>query len=69
MAGHLNVLLAERTDQPLISSLELVTRHTQVVWQKANEHGVKARPGAVMPPRDRKSPSNDADVPVRDPYI
>ncbi|KJA27109.1 hypothetical protein HYPSUDRAFT_131638 [Hypholoma sublateritium FD-334 SS-4] len=69
VADQINRAILKRTNQPLISSLELVTRHTQVVWQKANEHGVKARPGAVMPPRGRKSPSNDADILVRSPHI
>lgn len=57
----------ERTNQPLVSSLELVTRQTQLVWQLAHENGVKARPGSIMPPRgsSKTPPSEGSDNLVR----
>lgn len=41
----------ERTGRPLISSLELITRYTTVLWSYAHNHGIKPRPGAVVPPK------------------
>ena len=51
----------ERTGLPLVSSVELMTRYTHLLWQAANQHGVKARPGAVSPARSGKLSSTETD--------
>lgn len=51
----------ERTGLPLISSVELVARYTHLLWQAAHQHGVKARPGAVLPARSSKLSSTETD--------
>ena len=54
--------LTERTGRPLISSLELITRYTTVLWSYANSYGVKPRPGAVVPPKSStESSAMDVD--------
>lgn len=45
---------ADTTGRPLVSSLELLTRHTHLLWQYAHQHGVKSRPGAVLPQKNSK---------------
>jgi len=40
--------------RPLVSSLELLTRHTHLLWQYAHQHGAKSRPGAVLPQKSSK---------------
>jgi hypothetical protein len=51
----------ERTGLPLVSSVELVARYTHLLWQAANQHGVKARPGAILPARSSKLSSTETD--------
>jgi hypothetical protein len=43
------------TGRPLVSSLELLTRHTHVLWQYAHQHGAKSRPGVVLPQKSSKA--------------
>lgn len=45
----------DTTGRPLVSSLELLTRYTHVLWQCAHQQGVKSRPGAVLPQRSSKA--------------
>ena len=40
--------------RPLVSALELLTRHTHVLWQYAHQHGAKSRPGVVLPQKSSK---------------
>jgi len=62
VADQINRAILERTGRPLISSLELITRYTTVLWSYANSHGIKPRPGAVLPPkRSTESPAMDVD--------
>jgi hypothetical protein len=49
--------LSERIGKPTISSLELITRYTSVLWSSANLEGIRPRPGAMLPPVRK-----DADV-------
>lgn len=51
----------ERTGLPLVSSVELAARYTHLLWQAANQHGVKARPGAILPARSSKLSSTETD--------
>jgi hypothetical protein len=41
--------------RPLVSSLELLTRHTHLLWQYAHQHEAKSRPGAVLPQKSSKA--------------
>jgi len=68
VADQINRAILKRTGLPLISSIELVTRYTHLLWQAANQHGVKARPGAVLPPRSSKSSSTETDDAVVPPF-
>lgn len=45
----------DTTGRPLVSSLELLTRHTHVLWQYAHQHGAKSRPGVVLPQKSSKA--------------
>jgi hypothetical protein len=44
----------DTTGRPLVSALELLTRHTHVLWQYAHQYGAKSRPGAVLPHKSSK---------------
>ncbi|KAF8965249.1 CTLH/CRA C-terminal to lish motif domain-containing protein [Flammula alnicola] len=62
VADQINRAILKRTGRPLVSSIELFTRYTHLLWQSAHEFGVKARPGAVLPPRSSKAtPTDGAD--------
>jgi len=63
VADQVNRAILKRTGKPLISTIELVTRYTHVLWQAANQYGVKARPGtSLLPPRNTKTtPPTEAD--------
>ena len=41
--------------RPLVSCLELLTRHTHVLWQYAHQQGAKSRPGVVLPQKSSKA--------------
>lgn len=41
--------------RPLVSSLELLTRHTHVLWEYAHQHGAKSRPGVILPQKSSKA--------------
>jgi hypothetical protein len=45
----------DTTGRPLVSCLELLTRHTHVLWQYAHQHGAKSRPGVVLPQKSSKA--------------
>jgi hypothetical protein len=45
----------DTTGRPLVSTLELLTRHTHVLWQYAHQHGAKSRPGVVLPQKSSKA--------------
>ena len=47
MIGH---FLPERTGKPTISSLELITRYTSLLWATANREAIRPRPGVMLPP-------------------
>lgn len=47
----------DTTGRPLVSSLELLTRHTHVLWQCAHQQGAKSRPGVVLPQKSSKATS------------
>lgn len=51
MARLVLISVLERTGQPLISALELITRYTTVLWSYAKSNGAKPRPGAILPPK------------------
>lgn len=61
VADQINRAILKRTGLPLVSSVELMTRYTHLLWQAANQHGVKARPGAVSPARSGKLSSTETD--------
>lgn len=44
----------DTTGRPLVSFLELLTRHTHLLWQYARQHGVKSRPGVILPQKSSK---------------
>jgi hypothetical protein len=46
--------MSDTMGHPLVSALELVTRHTHVLWQYAHQHGAKSRPGVVLPQKSSK---------------
>ena len=48
-------MVVDTTGRPLVSSLELLTRHTHVLWQYAHQHGAKSRPGVVLPQKSSKA--------------
>ncbi|KDR81691.1 hypothetical protein GALMADRAFT_58600 [Galerina marginata CBS 339.88] len=54
VADQLNRAILKRTGRQPVSTLELLTRYTHLLWQAAHQHGVKARPGAVLPPKSIK---------------
>jgi len=54
VADQINRAILNTTGRPLVSSLELLTRYTHVLWQSAHQHGVKSRPGAVLPQKSSK---------------
>jgi hypothetical protein len=45
----------DTTGRPLVSSIELLTRHTHVLWQYAHQQGAKTRPGVLVPQRSSKA--------------
>jgi len=55
VADQINRAILNTTGRPLVSSLELLTRHTDVLWQYAHQHGAKSRPGAVLPRKSSKA--------------
>ncbi|KAF8911006.1 CTLH/CRA C-terminal to lish motif domain-containing protein [Gymnopilus junonius] len=57
VANQINRAILKRTGKPLISTIELITRHTHVLWQNAHRLGVKPRPGTALPPRNTKTTS------------
>ncbi|PPR01480.1 hypothetical protein CVT26_015103 [Gymnopilus dilepis] len=63
VADQINRAILKRTGKPLISTVELITRHTTVLWQAANQYGVKSRPGiCLLPPKDpRTATASDVD--------
>lgn len=68
VADQINRAILKRTGLPLISSVELVARYTHLLWQAANQHGVKARPGAISPTRSSKLSSTETDDAVVSPF-
>jgi hypothetical protein len=56
---------AERTGRPIFSSLEILTRHTQVSWDYARDCQVKPRAGAIYPPRNVNDTANVGVPPSR----
>lgn len=48
----------------MISALELIARYTSVVWGSANELGVKAKPGAIVPPKLTSNSDMEVDSEV-----
>ncbi|KAF9484736.1 hypothetical protein BDN70DRAFT_797187 [Pholiota conissans] len=59
VADQINRAILKSTGRPLVSFIELMTRHTHLVWQFANELGIETRPGAVLPPRGRNNRGDD----------
>ncbi|KAH9483919.1 Lysosomal amino acid transporter 1 [Psilocybe cubensis] len=57
VADQINRAILKSTGKPLISSIELLTRYTHLLWQGANQYEVKGRAGAVLPPRDKTTDS------------
>lgn len=57
----------ERTGRPIFSSLEILTRHTQVSWDYAREYNAKSRVGAILPPRNVNDVSSGSNVGVQSP--
>jgi hypothetical protein len=55
VADQINRAILNTTGRPLVSSLELLTRHTHVLWQYAHQHGAKSRPGVVLPQKSSKA--------------
>lgn len=55
VADQINRAILNTTGRPLVSALELLTRHTHVLWQYAHQHGAKSRPGAVLPHKSSKA--------------
>ncbi|KAF8798096.1 hypothetical protein BYT27DRAFT_7124378 [Phlegmacium glaucopus] len=55
VADQINRAILNTIGRPLVSSLELLTRHTHLLWHYANQHGAKSRPGAVLPQKSSKA--------------
>jgi len=55
VADQINRAILNTTGRPLVSCLELLTRHTHVLWQYAHQHGAKSRPGVVLPQKSSKA--------------
>ncbi|KAF8163384.1 hypothetical protein B0H34DRAFT_321532 [Crassisporium funariophilum] len=58
VADQINRAILKRTGFPLVSSLELITRYTHLLWQYAHQHGATSRPGAIQPPMSGKAGSS-----------
>jgi len=54
VADQINRAILSTMGRPLVSALELLTRHTHVLWQYAHQHGAKSRPGVVLPQKSSK---------------
>lgn len=54
----------EQTGRPIFSSLEILTRHTQLSWDYAREYNAKSRVGAILPPRNVNDSSPGSNVGV-----
>ncbi|KAM6500448.1 PQ loop repeat domain containing protein [Amanita muscaria] len=50
VAEQINSAILSSCSQPVISTLELVTKQTTVAWAYANEHKAVSLPDAVIPP-------------------
>ncbi|CAA7271626.1 unnamed protein product [Cyclocybe aegerita] len=68
VADQIDRAILRSTGQPLVSSLELITRHTHLLWHYAHQHGVKARPGAVLPPKSGKSAAGEGETEIVPPF-
>lgn len=65
VADQINRAILKRIGKPTISSLELITRYTSVLWSSANLEGIRPRPGAMLPPvRKDADVANSEDMPV-----
>ncbi|KAF9535259.1 CTLH/CRA C-terminal to lish motif domain-containing protein [Crepidotus variabilis] len=62
VADQINRAVLKRTGRPLISSLELITRYTTVLWGAANELGIKPRPGVVIPSKASSDMDTDNEI-------
>jgi len=54
VADQINRAILNTVGRPLVSSLELLTRHTHLLWQYAHQHKAKSRPGAILPQKSSK---------------
>jgi hypothetical protein len=63
VADQISRAILKRTGRPIFSSLEILTRHTQVSWDYARDCQVKPRAGAIYPPRNV---NDTANIPVFD---
>jgi len=67
VADQINRAILKRTGKPTISSLELITRYTSVLWSTANREDIRPRPGAILPPiRKDTDITEDSPVPTFD---
>jgi len=68
VADQINRAILNSTGRPLVSSLELLTRHTHVLWQYAHQHGAKSRPGVVLPKSSKAATLIDSEDEVVPPF-
>ncbi|KAJ2913434.1 hypothetical protein MD484_g6972, partial [Candolleomyces efflorescens] len=61
VADQINRAVLHRTGSSPTSSIELLTRYTTALWETAQEHKVKVRPGAVIPPVASSPPEGRSD--------
>lgn len=57
VADQINRATLYRSGLSPISTIEVLTRYTTVLWQAARVHGVKVRTGAYLPPRTAGPPT------------
>lgn len=56
------LLIADKSNMPPVSSLELLTRYTSTVWSFAHQAGAKPRPGVLLPPSNLEGLHTDPEV-------
>lgn len=62
VAEQINSAILSSCSQPVVSTLELVTRQTTVAWAYANEHKAVLLPDAVIPPVKDFTPKKEGEV-------
>ncbi|KAF9013905.1 CTLH/CRA C-terminal to lish motif domain-containing protein [Cyathus striatus] len=55
VADQINRAILQKLGKAPISSVELYTRYTHILWELANQSGINSRPGVMLPPVPRTS--------------